>query len=204
MAIRVHPLVCRVKVIPQMENLCQVHVYCFGDANQPSHPLTPSSPALNLSQHQGLFQWVSCSHQMTKILEFQLQHLSFQRVKIDWFDLLAVQRTLRSLLQHHSSKASILPCSAFFTVQLSQAYMITGKTIALTLQTLVGREMSPLFNSQVCHSFLVKKRSSSDFMAAVTVCSDFRAQEEKICHYFHLFSLCLPWSNGADAMILVF
>ena len=106
MAIRVHPLVCRVKVIPQMENLCQVHVYCFDDANQPSHPLTPSSPALNLSQHQGLFQWVSCSHQMTKILEFQLQHLSFQRVKIDWFDLLAVQGTLRSLLQRYSMKAS--------------------------------------------------------------------------------------------------
>ena len=129
---------------------------------------------------------------MTKILEFQLQHLSFQRVKIDWFNLLAVQRTLRSLLQHHSSKASILPRSAFFTVQLSQPYTITGKTIALTIQTLVGREMSLLFNSQVCHSFLVKKQSSSDFMAAVTICSDFRAQEEEICHYFHLFSLYLP------------
>ena len=83
------------------------------DAIQPSHPLMPSS-ALSLSQHQGLFQWVSCSHQMTKYWSFsssispsneQLGLISF---RIDWFDLLAVQWTLRSLLQHHSSKAPIL------------------------------------------------------------------------------------------------
>ena len=67
--------------------------------------------------------------------------------KIDWFDLLAVQATLRSLLQHHSSKASILWCSAFFIVQLSQLYMTTWKTIALTTWTLVGRVMSLLFNT---------------------------------------------------------
>ena len=111
---------------------------------QPSHPLTPSSPsALNLSQHQGLFQWVICLYQMTKILELQLQHQTRQWIfklislKIDWFDLLAVQRTFRSLLQHHSLKASILWCSAFFTVQLSQLYVTTGKTIALTIWTFV-------------------------------------------------------------------
>ena len=67
--------------------------------------------------------------------------------RIDWFDLLAVQRTLRSLLQHHSSKASILWCSAFFTVQLSQLCVITGKTIALTRRTFVGKAMSLLFNT---------------------------------------------------------
>ena len=66
---------------------------------------------------------------------------------IAWFDLLAVQRTLRSLLQHHSSKASILWCSAFFTVQLSQPYMTTGKTIALTIRTFVSRVTSLLFNT---------------------------------------------------------
>ena len=93
----------------------QVHVHWIGDAIQPSHPLLPSSPsALNLSQHQGIFQWVSCSHKMTKILELQLQHQSFQWIfRIDFFynwlaDLLAVQGTLKSLLQHHSLKASIL------------------------------------------------------------------------------------------------
>ena len=85
---------------------------------QPSHPLSPPSPpALNLSQHQGLFKWVSSSHQVGKVLEFQLQHQSFQEhsgqisFRVDWFDLLAVQGTLKSLLQHHSSKASILWCS---------------------------------------------------------------------------------------------
>ena len=66
--------------------------------------------------------------------------------RIDWFDLLAVQRTLKSLLQHHTSKASILQHSAFFLVQLSHAYMITGKTTALTIPIFVGKTMSPLFN----------------------------------------------------------
>ena len=87
-----------------------------------------------------------------QILEFQLQHhpcnehpglISF---RMDWLDLLAVQGTLKSLLQHHSSKASILPCSAFFIVQLSHPYMTTGKTIVLTRQTFVGKVMSLLFN----------------------------------------------------------
>ena len=80
-----------------------------GDAIQPSHPLSfPSPPALNLAQHQGLFKWVSSSHQVAKVLEFQPQHQSFQWISrlvsfmIDWFDLLAVQGTLKRLLQHHS------------------------------------------------------------------------------------------------------
>ena len=86
------------------------------------------------------------------MLELQLQHQSFREYselisfRINWFDLLAVQGTLKSLLQHHSSKASILQRSAFFTVQLSHPYMTTGKTIALTRQTFVGKVMSLLFN----------------------------------------------------------
>ena len=131
-------------------NSCRVH-----DAIQPSHRLlSPSPPAFNLSQHQGLFKWVSSSHQGTKVLEFQLQHQSLQWIfradsfRMDWLDLLAVQGTLKSLLQHHSSKASILHCSAVFTVQLSHPYMSTRKTIALTRQTFVGKVMSLLFNMQ--------------------------------------------------------
>ena len=94
---------------------------------------------LSVSQHQGPFQWVSCSHQRTKILEFQLYHQSFQWIfRVDWLDLLAVQGTRRSLLQHHSLKASILWLSAFFMVQLSHPYMTTGKTITLTVPTFVG------------------------------------------------------------------
>ena len=99
-----------------------------------------------------LFKWVSSSHHVAKVLEFQLQHQSFQWIfrtdffRIDWLDLLAVQGTLKSLLQHHSSKPSILWCSAFFIVQLSHPYMTAGKTIALTRQTFVSKVMSLLFN----------------------------------------------------------
>ena len=91
--------------------------------------------------HQGLFKWVSSWHQVAKLLEFQLQHQSFQWIfrtyffRIDWFDLLVVQGTLKSLLRHHSSKASILRSSDFFIVYLSHPYMTTGKTMALTRQT---------------------------------------------------------------------
>ena len=119
----------------------------------PSHPLSsPSPPDLNLSQHQDLFKWVSSSHKVAKVLEFHLQHQPFQwtprtdSFRMDWLDLLAVQGTLKSLLQHHSSKASILWCSALFTVQLSHPYMTTGKTIALTRQIFVGKVMSLLLN----------------------------------------------------------
>ena len=95
---------------------------------------------------------VSSSHQVSKVLELQLCHQSFQWIfrmisfSIDWFDLLAVEGTLKSLLQHHSSKASILRPSAFFTVQLSHPYMTTGKTIGLTIWTFVGKVVSLLFN----------------------------------------------------------
>ena len=96
---------------------------------------------------------------------------------MDWFDLLAVQGTLKSLLQHQGSKASILWRLAFFIVQLSHPYMTTGKTLTLTRQTFVGKVMSLLFNmlSRLVN-FSSKEQASFYFMAAVTICSDFRAQ----------------------------
>ena len=118
-----------------------------------SSSVIPFSPAFNLSQHQGLFKWVSSSHLVAKVLEFQFQHslsnehpglISFG---IDCLDLLAVQGTPKSLLQHHSSKASILQHSASFTVQLSHPYMTTGKIIALTRRTFIGKVISLLFNT---------------------------------------------------------
>ena len=129
----------------------QVHVHCISDAVQLSHLLMPSSPALNLSHHQGLFQWVICSHQMTKMSSSN-ECSGLISIKIDWFDILAIQGTFRSLLQLHSSKASILLHSAFFKVQLSQLYTTTGKTIALTIWNFVGRVMS-----LVCYSSWVTK-----------------------------------------------
>ena len=90
-------------------------------------------------------------------------------------DLLAIQETLKRLLQHHSSTASVLQCSAFFIVQLSHPYMTTGKTIALTRQIFVGKVMSLLG-----HNFSSKEQASFNFMAAVTICSDFAAQKNKV------------------------
>ena len=151
----------------QLPEFTQTHVHWVGDAIQPSHPLlSPSPPAPNLSQPQDLFQWVSSSHEVAKVLEFQLQHQSFQWTprtypfRMDWLGLLAVQGTLKSLLQHHSSKASILRCSAFFTVQLSHPYMTTGKTIALTRRTFADKVMSLLFNmlSSLVITFLPRSK----------------------------------------------
>ena len=121
-------------VLHHLQELAQANVHWVSDAIQPYHPLSPPFPAFNLSQHQGLFQWVGSLHLVAKVLE--LQHQSFQwgliSFRVDWFDLLAVQETLKSLPQHYSSKVSVLRCSAFFMVQLSRPYMSTGKTIALT------------------------------------------------------------------------
>ena len=133
-------------VLHYLSESTQTHIHWVDDAIQPSPPLSsPSPPAFNLSQHQGLFQWVGSSHQVAKVLELQLQHQFFQWIfrltsfRIDWFDRFAVQGTLKSLLQHHSSKASGLRHSAFFMVQLSHLYMTTGKTIALTIWIFVSK-----------------------------------------------------------------
>jgi len=164
------PMDCSTPGLPvhhQLLEFTQIHVHRIGDAIQPSHPLSsPSPPTFNLSQHQGLLQWVSSSHQVAKVLEFQLQHQFFQWIfrtdlfRMDWLDLLAVQGTLKSLVQHHSSKASILQCSAFFMAQLSHPYMTTGKTIALTRWTFVDKVMSLLFNmlSRLVITFLPRSK----------------------------------------------
>ena len=102
--------------------------------------------------------------------------------RMDWLDLLAVQGTLKSLLQHHSSKTSILLHSAFFIVQLSHPYMTAGKTIALTRWIFVGQVMSLLFNmlSGLVITFLPRSRRLLNFMAAITICSDLGAQKNKV------------------------
>ena len=150
----------------QLPESIQTHVHRVDDAIQPSHHLSSPSPALNLSQHQGLFTWVSSSHQVAKVLEFSFnisssnEHPGLISFRVHWLDLLAVQGTLKSLLQHHGSKASILWHSAFFIVQLSHPYMTTGKTIALTKWTFVGKVTSLLFNmlSRLVITFLPRSK----------------------------------------------
>ena len=145
------PMDCSPPGLPvnhQFLEFTQIHVHWVGDAIQPSQPLSSPSPAFNLSQHQGLFQWVFASSSQSSVASASVLPMNIQ----DWFPLgwtgwISLQsKRLKSLPQHHSSKASILWCSAFFVVQLSHPYMTTGKTIALTRQTFVGKLMSLLFN----------------------------------------------------------
>ena len=130
----------------QLSEFTQTHVHQVGDAIQPSHPLSsPSPPAPNPSQHQSLFQRVNSSHRWPNYWSFSFsispskEHPGLISFRMDWLDFLAVQGTLKSLLQCHSSNTSILQRSAFFTVQLSHPYMTTGKTIALTRWTFVRK-----------------------------------------------------------------
>ena len=138
---------------------------------------------------------ISPSNEYSRLISF----------RIDWFDLLAVQETLRSLLQHHSSKALILQCSAFLIVQLSHPYKTTGKAIALTRRTFVGksRVISLLFNmlSRFVIAFLPSSRRLLIPWLAVTICSDFGAPQNK---QFHCFPIYLPWNDGTGCHDLSF
>ena len=133
------------------------------------------------------------------------EHPELISFRMDWLDLLAIQGTLKSLLQHHSSKASILQRSAFFIVQLSHPYMTTGKTIASYRWNFVGKVMSLLFNmlSWLVITFLPRSKSLN-FMAAVIICSDFGAQKNKVSYGLHCFSIYLPWSDGTGCHDLSF
>ena len=140
-------------VYHQLPESTQTHVHRVGDAIQPSHPLSSTSPpALNLSQHQSLLNEsaVASSGQSIGSFSFNISpanvHPGLISFRMDWLDLLAVQGTLKSLLQHLSSKASIFLHSAFFIVEISHPYMTTGKTIALIRWTFVREVMSLLLN----------------------------------------------------------
>ena len=150
------PMNCRIPGFPVLHYLlefAQTHVYWVGDAIQASHPLLPPSPpALNLSQYQDLFSNESAlCIRWPKDWSFSFnispsnEHSGLISFRMGWLDLLAVQGTLKSLIQHHSSKASVLQCSAFFIVQLSHACITTGKIIALT-RGFVDKVMSLIFN----------------------------------------------------------
>ena len=122
------------------------------------------------------------------------EHPGLISFRMDWLHLLAAQGILKSLLQHHSSKASILRHSAFFMVQLSHPYVTTEKTIALTRWTFISKVMSLLSKmlSRLVITFLPRSKRLLNFMAAVTICRDFRAQENKVSHCFHCFPIYLP------------
>ena len=134
----------------QLPEFTQTHVHWVRDAIQPSHPLSSPSPSVPNPSHQSLFHESRLLMRWPKYWSFSFsispsnEHPGLVSFRMDLLDLLAVQGTLQSLLQHHSSKASILRHLVFFTVQLSHPCMTTGKTIALTRHILVGKEMSLL------------------------------------------------------------
>ena len=150
-----NPMDCSTPGFPvhhQHPEFAQIHVHWVNDVIQPSHPLLSPSPAFNLSKCQGLFKWLSSLHKYWSFsfsISLSNEFSGLISFRIDWLALFAVQGIFKSLLQHHSSKASILWCSAFFMVQLSHPYMTTGKTIALIRWTFVGKLMSLLFNKLV-------------------------------------------------------
>ena len=161
------------------------------------HPLLlPPSilPSIRLFSNEstlrmGWPKYRSCSFNINPSNE----HPGLMSSRMDWLDLLAVQGTLKSLLQHHSSKASILPHSVFFIVQFSYPYVTTGKTIALTSWTFVGKVMSLLFNmlSRLVVTFLPRSHclliSWLQSLSAVIL-----EPKNKVCHCFHCFPICLP------------
>ena len=137
----------------QLPEFTQTHVHRVSDAIQPSHPLSPLFILPPIPPNIRVFSNESALHmRWPKYWSFSFSIIPSKEIpglipfRMDWLDLLAVQGTLKSLLQYHSSKASILQCSAFFIVQLSHPYVTTGKTIALTRRTFVGKIMSLFLN----------------------------------------------------------
>ena len=194
----------------QLPEFTQTHIHWVSHAIQPSHPLSsPFLPTFNLSQHQGLFKESVLCIRWPKYWSFSFsislssEYLGLISFRIDWLDLLVVQGTLKSLLQHHSSKAQ-LQCSAFFIVQLSHPYMTTGKTIALTRWTFVGKVMSLLFTmlSRLVIAFLPRNLLISWLQSPFAVileppkikCLTVSTVSPSICHEV----------MGSDAIILMF
>ena len=202
----------------QLPKLAQTHVHQVGDAIQPSHPLlSPSPPVFNLSQNQVFPNESVLRIRWPKYWSFSVsispssEYLGLISFMMNWLDLLAVQKTLKSLLQNHSSKTSVLWHSALFRVQLSHPYMTTGKIIALTRWTFVGKVISLLFNmlSRLVITFLPRSQHLN-FMATVTICSDFGVPQNKVCPLFPLFSHLfamkwwdqMPWSSFSECWVL--
>ena len=197
----------------QLLEFTQTHVRWVGDAIQPSHPLSsplllpPIPPNIRVFSNESTLRmswpkYFSFSFSISPSNE----HPALISFRMDWLDLLAVQGTCKSLLQHHTSKASILWRSAFFTVQLSHPYMTTGKAIALARWTFVVKIMSLLFNmlSRWLITFLPRSKrlliSWLQSPAAVIL----EPPQNKVWHCFHCFSIYLPWSGGTRCHDLSF
>ena len=198
----------RVRLVKAM--IFPLSQWCHPTISSSVNPLPPLScilPRIRVFSNESVLciRWpkywsfsfsISTSNEYSQLISFRM----------DWLDLLAVQGTLKSLLQHHSWKASILRCSAFFIVQLSHPYMTTGKTIALTRQIFVGKVMSLLFNmlSRLVITFLPRNKhlliSQLQSPSAVIL----EPKKNKVCHCFHCFPIYFLWNDGTNCHDLSF
>ena len=193
-------------VLHYLPEIAQTHLHWISDAIQPTHP-----PAPNPSQHQGVFQWVALHIRWPKYwssssnISPSNECLGLISFRIDWFDLLTGQVTLKSLLQHHTLKASIFWCSTFFVVQLSQPYMTIGETIALTRQTFVSKVMFLLFNmlSRYVIAFLPRNNLLSLWLKPPSTVISVPKKRKSATAFIVSPSICYE-VMGPDAMILVF
>ena len=185
----------------KLPEFTQTHAHQVGDAIQPSHPLSsPSPPAPNPSKLRVFSNESSLLSRWPKYWNFSFsispfnEHPRLLSFRMDWLALLAVQGTLKSLRQHHNSKASILQHSAFFIVQLSYLYMTSGKTISLTRQTFVGKVMSLFFNMISKSVITLLPRSKRLLISWLQSPSAviLEPKKSKVCHYFRCFPIYLP------------
>ena len=191
----------------------QTHVHWVGDAIQPCCPLLSLLLLPSIFPSIGVFSNKLALHvRWSKYWSFGFsispsnEYSALISFRNDWFDLIAVQGTIKGLLQHHSLKASILWFSAFFMVQLSHLYMTTGKTVALTIWTFVSKVMSLLFNalSRLVIPFLPRSKHLLISWPQSPSTVIFGAQENKTCHCSHYFPIYLPWSDGTRCHNLSF
>ena len=199
---------CSISGFPVLQHLmehAQTHVHWISDV----HPtilssVVPFSSCLQSFPASGFFanestlriRWSKYWRFSFSSINCSSEYSGLISLRIDWFDLLAVQETLKSLLQHHSSKASIFRYSPFFMVQLSHPYMSTEKTIALTIQTFVGKVMSLCFN-MLSRLFITFPPSSKYLLISwLQSPSAVIFEPNKVSHCFHCFPIYMPWSEG--------
>ena len=166
------------------------------------HPLLllpPIPPSIRVFSNESTFcmRW-SKYWSFSFSISSSKEHPGLISFRMDWLDLLAAQGTLKSLLQHHSSKASILWCSAFFKIQLSHPYMTTGKIIALTRRIFVGKVMSLLLNilSRLVITFLPRSKCLLISWLQSPSAVILEPKKDKVCHCFLCLPIYLPWSDG--------
>ena len=188
----------------QLPEVTQIQVHRVSDAIQPSHPVIPFSSYLQSLKASKSSSESTLHMRWPKYWSFSFSIIPSKEIpgqisfRMDWLDLLAVQGTLKRLLQHHSSKASIIQHSAFFTVQLSHPYMTSGKTIALTRQILVGKVMPLLLNilSRLVITFLPRSKCLLISWLQSPSAVILEPPKNKVWYCFHCFPIYFPWSDG--------